>query len=77
MPDQFTWNEVRRAQSFLASRRGKPAFVGAKRILKELYEFMQRKNSDYMAFWVKSHLHRVVGNSKLNTVLSQIEACIK
>lgn len=101
------------------SRRGKPTllwsdhgtnFVGAKRILKELYEFLKESQTNqtiadfcstqgiqwdfiperaphFGGLWesavksLKTHLHRIVGNSRLNfeeltTVLSQIEACL-
>ena len=109
------------SEAFLAclrrfiSRRGKPAllwsdhgtnFVGAKRILKELYKFLKESQTNetianfcssqgiqwdfiperaphFGGLWesavksLKTHLHRVVGNSRLNfeeltTVLSQI-----
>ena len=101
------------------SRTGKPTllwsdhgtnFVGAKRILKELYEFLKESQTNqtiadfcstqgiqwdfiperaphFGGLWesavksLKTHLHRIVGNSRLNfeeltTVLSQIEACL-
>ena len=101
------------------ARRGKPAsiwsdhgtnFVGANRVLKELYAFLLSKKAEetvsdfcsvqgidwhfipekaphFGGLWeaavksLKTHLRRVVGNSKLNfeemcAVLTQIEACL-